>query len=140
MCSHTCGFPIVPETDDDDASSRPALLRGFVSLFDVMSAMGHVFRDAAWRIACLSVCLVCRGVSGRHAVTGISILVLALLDFSFFSFVLQRDLSSLELTISLFFYFAPFLFLYSPLIEPGALNSQKSILSIILAHITTALY
>jgi len=71
-------------------------------------------------------------------VSGISILVFAL-STSFLLFFLQRDLSSLELTISLSFILFPF-FLYSPLIEPGALNSQKLILSIILAHITTVLY
>jgi len=93
--------------------------------------MGHVFRDAAWRIACLSVCLVCLGVWHKYT---------CVRSFRLLPLLLQRDLSSLELTISLSFILFPFLFLCSPLIEPGALNSQKLILSIILAHNITVPY
>jgi hypothetical protein len=54
----------------------------------------------------LSVCLVCLGVM-EGPVTGISIIVSAVLTLSS-SFPFQRDLSSLELTISLFIY-SPFI-------------------------------
>lgn len=106
MCGHTCGFSIVPETDDDYASSRPALFMRLISLFGVMRAMGHVIRDAAWRIAlsCVPWCKrKARGDWHKYTCVCSSRLLLLL-------FFLQRDLSSLELTISLSFILLPFYF------------------------------
>jgi hypothetical protein len=54
---------------------------------------------------------------------------------SFFSFLARPVKPGADLLVC--FILLPFFFFYSPLIEPGALNSQKLILSIItLAHIT----
>jgi hypothetical protein len=78
---------------------------------------------------------------GKGSVTGISIIVPASLsDFSsFFSFSARPVKPGADLLVC--FILLPFLFLlFSPLIEPGALNPQKLILSITLAYITTSIH
>jgi hypothetical protein len=94
MCSHTCGFPIVPEIDDYCMRAPAPPLR-FSLLSAEVEVMFFAMRHGVPSIGvpCVPWC------KGMGPVTGISIIVSAvsLSDFSSF-FLSQRDLSSLELT------------------------------------------
>jgi hypothetical protein len=114
---------------DDYASSRPALCD---SLFLVRPAELKSYFSRCGMAYSLSVCLVCLGVM-EGSVTDISIIVSAVLTLSS-SFPFSETCQAWSWLLVCFI-LLPFYFFYSPLIEPGALNSQKLILSIIFAQI-----